>query len=75
MATTPTTGNGPIDYVRKRLSTMGSKEITRLAADADIAMRSVYNIRDGGNARYNTVMTLHGLLKKQRATPAKRSAK
>lgn len=82
--TNPTTDeeSGPIIYVRERIVAMPKKSWTRLAADAEVSLRTLYNLsKPGSSAHYNTVMKLHDFLKKsdpasvEPAAPAKRGKK
>lgn len=59
-----------LEYVRKRLSAMDSSELPRLAVDANMTQRTIYNVINGrAGTRYSTVMNLYHAL--QRADKAK----
>lgn len=59
-----------LEYVRQRLRVMDSSELPRLAVDANITQRTIYNVINGkAGARYSTVINLYHAL--QRADKAK----
>ena len=54
-----------LEYVRKRLSAMDSSELPRLAVDAKMTQRTIYNVINGrAGTRYSTVMNLYRALKR-----------
>lgn len=58
-----------IGYVRERLTNLAPATYTRFAADAEVSIRTLYNLRDNKvDPAYGTVLKLYELLKKDEAS-------
>lgn len=69
--TTKTVEVDYIGYVRQRLDDMPTSAWNRVAADAEVSIRTLYNLRDNKvDPAYSTVKKLYDLLKAT-AAPAK----
>lgn len=53
----------PLGYVRGQLATLKEKALTVIAVKADLTVRTLYNIRDGKEAKYSTVIKLRDVLR------------
>ena len=55
-----------VAYVRQRLADVPAAGLTKIAADAQVSMRTLYNLRDPKiqvNPTYHNVMSLYQLLR------------
>lgn len=62
-----------IAYVRKHLADVPASGLTRIAADAHVSMRTLYNLRDPKipvNPTYHNVMSLYQLMRARESEAA-----
>lgn len=67
-----------VAYIRQRLADVPASSLTKIAADAHVSMRTLYNLRDPNidvNPTYNNVMTLYKLLIADSAAQSKGAGK
>lgn len=52
-----------LEFVRKKLAGMDPKQVLRVAADAELSIRTVYNVANSDrDVYYSTVKKLHDVL-------------
>jgi predicted transcriptional regulator len=49
-------------YVKAQLERR-KKQLIKVAANAEVSLRTIYNLRDGKNVRHETLMKVHDYLK------------
>lgn len=74
LVTKPTMND--LELVRKKLHGITSQQALRLAADAEVAVRTVYNVADPArDPNYSTVYKLHAILIAKAASKTARKKK
>jgi predicted transcriptional regulator len=69
--TNEATEQDPLEYVRQRLQDMKPAQLARIAVDADLTERTLYNVMKGErDVKYGTVKKVHKALKDAEAVEA-----